>query len=138
MENFSSENGLSKDRNLIKNSFDKLINLFYPENRIKQNNNSLLNFNHESKKPTRQAIVNSKISKKNKSFLNQNFCNEQCQIKFQKILSKIKNGQIDINKINWWQQEGHGYNLIQNLVNYYYNIGYNQGISELQQQNKNN
>jgi len=137
MENFSFNENISTEKHIIKTSFDKLINLFYSDNRIKHKNDTNLKrqnqkINSYSKNMKREALS------KNKSFLNQDFCNEECRIKFQKILKKLKNGEIDFNKINWSQKEGQDFNLIQNLVNYYYNVGYNQAASNLDLENKNN
>jgi hypothetical protein len=143
MENFSFNENTSIEKHMIKTSFDKLIKLFYPENRIKHKEDTTMENNNQKKKQNQKINNKSKNLKnvrqlENKSFLNQNFCNEECQLKFQKILMKVKNGEIDVNKINWSQKDGQDFNLIQNLVNYYYNAGYNQAASPSHLENKNN
>lgn len=41
-------------------------------------------------------------------------------------MKKIKEGKIDINKIDWTANNQEDQNLFQNLINFYYTQGYNQ------------
>jgi hypothetical protein len=72
----------------------------------------------------------------NNNFMN-NFCDEKCFEKFNKITKLLKEGKIDYNKINWEEVGGSNFNLIQNLVNYYYKMGFQNGLDN-QSLNKTN
>lgn len=137
MEKFLTLDETLKEDCFVKDSFDKLINIYFPHNRSNIENNSIDNDDKEYSVLHKKKIDKKKSNDgKDKFFLNKNFCNELCQVKYEKILTKIKNGEIDINKLNWTKDVG-GQNLIQNLVNYYYNAGYSEGISNSQSDNKN-
>jgi hypothetical protein len=107
------------------------------------------------KKSQINSSANSSFNKKaltkknhnNKFFRNSNFCNQMCYEKFSNVIKKLKAGEVDFNKINWSSplplpltsasvtNENSEFpvpeNLIQNLVNYYYSLGYNQAINEM-------
>jgi hypothetical protein len=141
------------NHSIVKNSFDRLINLYKDPNSFKisidkmdikwvdKENDNFHVQNGNLKKSTfiKKSNSNFKNAKMNTNidFLQQNFCDNECQYKFTEIMKKIKEGQIDINKIDWTSVRNtnvENQNLVQNLVNYYYTQGYNQGIQETSNQ----
>ena len=106
-----------------------MVKRFYFDNKSLQN--KLLQ--RKTKSSFKQEIKKDEIKNKNKS-LNL-FCNPNCKEKFEKIFNLIQQGKIDINKIDWTQpelKEGgiESENIIKNLVNYYFTMGYMQGMQE--------
>ena len=105
---------LNIENSIIKQSLVKLVHLYNnqnePQNELKESNDLKLSY----------------IKSNTNEFIKTNFCDEKCFEGFQAILSKLNKGEIDINSIDW--TKGGQNNIIQNLVNFYYNIGYNQAV----------
>lgn len=136
------------NQSLIKNSLDKLIYIYRNENTLKLNQESETE-NNQQKHPNKSLKIKNfknkeSLNKKSiklaeKSFLKSNFCNEECYKKFTEIIRKINSGEVNLNKINWNhinqlednRNDNFSNNFIQNLVNYYYSLGYNQALNEL-------
>lgn len=96
-----------EEENLIKNSFNKLIDYYSCPLLFTEGNED-------------QASL---VEIKNKtSSLNNFFCNKQCEGKFLKVLKKIQEGNIDLNKLKWNEAED---NFFRNILVQYYNMGLN-------------
>lgn len=138
----------TSNHSIIKNSFDRLINSYNNPNIYKFSINKIdvnfinernYNFNIEE-----NYILNNKnnlklLNNKKNSYelLKQNFCDNNCYDKYIKIMKKIKEAKIDINKIDWTaniSNNQENQNLFQNLINFYYTQGYNQGKKETSNQ----
>ena len=122
------------NKSFVQESFENLIKLFKGEEQSNNIESTITPIKNKSKLTNKKKL--SSNSKKKKSFLGENFCDDECYNKFTKVMQKIKSGEVDINKINWSdvkekevgvQQSS---NLVQNLVNYYFTMGYNQGVQE--------
>jgi hypothetical protein len=137
------------NQSIVQTSFEKLIKILQlgePENEEHKKDIKIKSQINVTKKKTMNlnssSINKQAFSRKNekKTFLNTNFCNENCYEKFSNIVKKLKLGEVDLNKINWSSSSSNigensdstkTENLIQNLVNYYYSLGYNQAINEM-------
>lgn len=93
------------NESVVKNSFDRIIQSY--------NNPEIVTSN----------IIRSKNIEQKQNNKNQNniFCDKNCKNKFNIILQKMKEGKVDFTKIDWAKIGD--FNLVQNLVNYYYNQG---------------
>lgn len=96
---------------ILRTSMNRLITV-YKSNNFTSNNQ------------VEEQMANNKTEN---DLFSQNFCNEECLKKFKQTLEKLKNNQIDITKI---QAQIPDLNIIQNLLNYYYELGFNQGYTE--------
>lgn len=140
----------------IKASFDKLISRYTSEN-YNIDDQELMHNNFQNEELAEQKTNNSKTKHKgqNKSisankgnlnsdqFIKDNFCNNECVKNFNKILTAMKEGRMDLSKINWNEAVAAGnnnasdYNFFQNLVNFYYNLGYEQGSNQTNNEKQN-
>lgn len=64
----------------------------------------------------------------------QYFCNNECREKFNKVIEKIKNKEIQLDKIDISQSTGEDDNIIANALLYYYQSGYWTALQEKQAQ----
>lgn len=138
----------TSNHSIIKNSFDRLINSYNNPNSYKfsinkidvnlineRNYNFHIEENYTLNNKNNLELLNNK--KNSDELLKQNFCDDHCHDKFIKIMKKIKEGKIDINKIDWTaniSNNQENQNLFQNLINFYYTQGYNQGKQETSNQ----
>jgi hypothetical protein len=90
------------NESVVKNSFDRMIQSFN---------------NPQTDNTYKNTQQKSNIKNENNNI----FCNNNCKNKFNTILKKMKEGKVDFTKIDWANIAD--FNLVQNLVNYYYNQG---------------
>ena len=86
----------------INKSFNYLINLIEKESNDVKNNNEGVEGEY---------------------FIKDYFCCKECYDKFNKIIKKFKNNEVDLTKIDWEKYSSDDSNIIVKLVTYYYNLG---------------